>query len=165
MKSDLGMAHPAPVNGVDLALGPAYVTLRHLAILLIALAAAPHILQRERARQGRFGRYRTPFKQLDLVIGQSSAACRRYARACTIVRLSPLQSLQDRRKIWNPAGTPLSRSQQHLRHVSASRPNSFSRRAEPPPRPRTAAGTPPAVRGRSPAPTVSARGRPPMFPP
>jgi hypothetical protein len=39
------MAHPAPVNGGDLALGPDHVTLRHLTILLIALAA----LQRERA--------------------------------------------------------------------------------------------------------------------
>jgi hypothetical protein len=61
MKSDLGMAHPAPVNGGDLALGPDHVTLRHLAILLIALAAAPRILQRERARQGRPGRHRAPF--------------------------------------------------------------------------------------------------------
>jgi hypothetical protein len=32
------MAHPAPVNGGDLALGSDHVTLRHLAILLIALA-------------------------------------------------------------------------------------------------------------------------------
>src|SRR5487761_945307 len=40
MKSALGMAHPAPVNGGDLALGPDHVTLRHLSILLIALAAA-----------------------------------------------------------------------------------------------------------------------------
>src|ERR1700759_1480958 len=37
MKSDLGMAHPAPVNGGDLALGPDHVTLRHLSILLILL--------------------------------------------------------------------------------------------------------------------------------
>jgi hypothetical protein len=44
MKSAFGMAHPAPVNGGDLALGPDHVTLRHLAILLIALAAASHIL-------------------------------------------------------------------------------------------------------------------------
>src|SRR3984885_12653693 len=49
MKSAFGMAHPAPVNGGDLALGPHHVTLRHFAILLIALAAASHILQRERA--------------------------------------------------------------------------------------------------------------------
>jgi hypothetical protein len=60
MKSALGMAHPAPVNGGDLALGPDHVALRHLAILLIALAAASHILQRERARHGRFGQCRTP---------------------------------------------------------------------------------------------------------
>src|SRR5579871_1971891 len=51
MKSALGMAHLAPVNGGDLALGPDHVTLRHSAILLIALAAASHILQRERACQ------------------------------------------------------------------------------------------------------------------
>src|SRR5215469_970085 len=56
MKSDLGIAHPAPVNGADLALGPVHVTLRHIVILLIALAAAPRIVQRERARQGRSGR-------------------------------------------------------------------------------------------------------------
>jgi hypothetical protein len=43
------MAHPVSVNGDDLALGPDHVTFRHLAILLIALAAASHILQRERA--------------------------------------------------------------------------------------------------------------------
>jgi hypothetical protein len=43
------MAHPAPVNGGDLALGPHHVTLRHLSILLIALAVASHMLQRERA--------------------------------------------------------------------------------------------------------------------
>src|SRR5271154_4404812 len=29
MKSALGMAHPAPVNGGDLALGPDHVALRH----------------------------------------------------------------------------------------------------------------------------------------
>jgi len=40
------MAHPAPVNGGDLALGPDHVTFRHSAILLIALAAASHILRR-----------------------------------------------------------------------------------------------------------------------
>jgi hypothetical protein len=60
MKSAFGMAHPAPVNGGDLALGPDHVALRHLAILFIALAAASHILQRERARHGRFGQCRTP---------------------------------------------------------------------------------------------------------
>jgi hypothetical protein len=38
------MAHPAPVNGGDLALGPVHATLQHLAILLIALAAVPQIL-------------------------------------------------------------------------------------------------------------------------
>jgi hypothetical protein len=43
------MAHPAPVNGGDLALGPDHVTLRHLSILLIALGAASHMLQRGRA--------------------------------------------------------------------------------------------------------------------
>jgi hypothetical protein len=44
------MAHPAPVNGGDLALGPGHVTLRHLAILLIiALVPASRTLQRERA--------------------------------------------------------------------------------------------------------------------
>jgi len=43
------MAHPASVNGGDLALGPDHVTLLHLSILLIALAAASHMLQRERA--------------------------------------------------------------------------------------------------------------------
>jgi hypothetical protein len=53
MKSALGMAHPAPVNGGDLALGPDHVTLRHLAILLIALAAPPRTLQRERAPSAR----------------------------------------------------------------------------------------------------------------
>jgi hypothetical protein len=49
MKSALGTVHPVPVNGGDLALGPDHVTLRHLSILLIALAAASHMLQRERA--------------------------------------------------------------------------------------------------------------------
>jgi hypothetical protein len=29
MKSAIGMAHPAPVNGGDLALGPDHVSLRH----------------------------------------------------------------------------------------------------------------------------------------
>jgi hypothetical protein len=43
------MAHSAPANGGNLALGPDHVTLRHLSILLIALAAASHVLQRERA--------------------------------------------------------------------------------------------------------------------
>src|ERR1700722_1194614 len=60
MKSAFGMVHPAPVNGGDLALGLDHVTLLHLAILLIALAAVSHILQRERARNGRSGQCRTP---------------------------------------------------------------------------------------------------------
>src|ERR1700733_2723642 len=108
MKSAFGMAHPVPVNGGDVALGPDHVPLPHLAILLIALAAASH---------------------------------------CASVHRSPvpLESLQDRHKIWNPSGKPLSRSQRYMPHVPASRPNSFSRCAEPPPRPRTAAGAPPAV--------------------
>jgi hypothetical protein len=38
MKSAFGTAHPAPVDGGNLALGSDHVTLRHLAILLIALA-------------------------------------------------------------------------------------------------------------------------------
>jgi hypothetical protein len=59
MKSAFGMALSAPVNGGDLAFGPDHVTLLHLAVLLIALAAASHILQRERARHGRFGQRRT----------------------------------------------------------------------------------------------------------
>src|ERR1700689_3320571 len=67
MKSALGMAHPAPVNGGDLALGPDHVALLHLAVLLIALAAASRILQRERARHGRFGQCR--LQQLDFVTG------------------------------------------------------------------------------------------------
>jgi hypothetical protein len=61
MKSDLGMARPAPVNGGDLALGPVHVTLRHLTILLIVPWLRRRTLQREPARQGRPGRYRTPF--------------------------------------------------------------------------------------------------------
>src|SRR5690348_4535506 len=101
MKSALGMAHPAPVNGGDLALGPGHVTLRHLSILLIALAATSHMLQREPARAG--GSVRT--------------------------------ELLHRHKTWNPSGKPLSRSQRYMLHVSASRPNSFSRCAGPPPRP------------------------------
>jgi hypothetical protein len=56
------MAHPAPVNGGDLALGPDHVTLRHLSILLIALAAASHMLRRRRA----------PFaRALEVVAGQA----------------------------------------------------------------------------------------------
>jgi hypothetical protein len=54
------MAHPAPVNGGNLALGPDHVTLLHIAILLIALAAASHIVQRERAGYGQFGQCRAP---------------------------------------------------------------------------------------------------------
>src|SRR5690348_1784976 len=96
MKSALGMAHPAPVNGGDLALGPDHVALRHLAILLIVLAAASRTLQRERARHG--------------------TRCRTSTRSGI------------------PRG-PLSRTQRYMPHVSASRPNSFSRCAEPPPRP------------------------------
>jgi hypothetical protein len=53
MKSALGMAHPAPVNGGNLALGPDHVTLRHLSILLIDLVTgiAAHLAvdMRERA--------------------------------------------------------------------------------------------------------------------
>jgi hypothetical protein len=65
------MVHPAPVNGGDLALGSAYVTLRHLAILLIALAAASPILQRERARHitGGSDSAELLLQQLDLVTG------------------------------------------------------------------------------------------------
>jgi hypothetical protein len=42
------MVLPAPVDGGNLALGLDHVTLRHSAILLIALAAVSHILERER---------------------------------------------------------------------------------------------------------------------
>jgi hypothetical protein len=60
----------------------------------------------------------------------------------------PLQSWQDRHKIWNPAGKPLCRSQRHTPHVSASRP----RCAEPPPRPPNRSRRTASRRGRSPAP-------------
>jgi hypothetical protein len=64
----------------------------------------------------------------------------------------PLDSLQDKHKIWNPSGRPLSRSQRYMPHVSASRPNSFSRCAEPPPRPPSRSRRTASRRGRSPAP-------------
>src|SRR4051794_3647831 len=97
MKSALGMAHPAPVNGGDLALGPDHVALRHLAILLIVLAAASRTLQRKRARHGRFGQCRTPSPAAWSRYWHGSASCCRYAS----VRRSPvpLDSLQDRHKI------------------------------------------------------------------
>lgn len=63
----------------------------------------------------------------------------------------PLDSLQDKHKIWNPSGRPLSRSQRYMPHVSASRPNSFSRCAEPPPRPPSRSRRTASRRGRSPA--------------
>jgi hypothetical protein len=63
-----------------------------------------------------------------------------------------LESLQDRHKVWNPSGKPLSRSQRYIPHVSASRPNSFSRCAEPPPRPPNRSRHTASRRGRSPAP-------------
>src|SRR3984885_10808843 len=82
-------------------------------------------------------------RQPDLVTGIAA----HLAVICASVHRSPvpLESLQYRHKIWNPSGKPLSRSQRQMPHVWASRPNSFSRCAEPPPRPRTAAGAPPAV--------------------
>src|SRR4029077_16354495 len=69
MKSALGMAHPVPVNGGDLALGPDHVTHRHLSILLIALAAESRMLQRKRSSQRRFGHAELLHRQLDLVTG------------------------------------------------------------------------------------------------
>jgi len=59
MKSAFGMVLPAPVDGGNLALGLDHVTLRHSAILLIALAAVSHILNASGARHGRFGQCRT----------------------------------------------------------------------------------------------------------
>src|SRR5579859_5797043 len=106
MKSDLGMAHPAPVNGTCLALGISHVTLRHIAVLLIALAAAPRIVQRERARQGRSGRHRAPLSgSLASSSGRAALpAAGMRERAAPLAR-PPLQSLQDRRKARNPAGS------------------------------------------------------------
>src|ERR1700722_4243460 len=98
MKSALGMVHPAPVIGGDLALGPDHVTLRHLSILLIALAAASHMLQRERAPLAR---------ALGVAAGQA-------------------QDLESLREAIVP---------KPVAHATASRPNSFLRSAEPPPRP------------------------------
>jgi hypothetical protein len=66
--------------------------------------------------------------------------------------------------IWPPAGRSLSRSQPHMPHVSASRPNSFSRRAEPPPRSPNRSGRHQPQRSKS-CVAMSACRRPPIFPP
>jgi hypothetical protein len=50
-----------------------------------------------------------------------------------------------------PSGRPSPRSQRYMPHVSASRPNSFSRCAEPPPRPPNRSRRKASRRGRSPA--------------
>jgi hypothetical protein len=70
----------------------------------------------------------------------------------------PLESLQDRLQTWNPPRKPLSRSQRYMPHVSASRPNSFSRCAEPPPRPPNRSRRTASCRGRSPAALVQRAG-------
>src|ERR1700748_577145 len=122
MKSDLGMAHPAPVNGGDLALGPDHVTLRHLAILLIALAAASHILQRERAPSRAVRSVPNSFTGSLISL---QAQRRLLPSICAGVHRSPvpLESLQDRHQTWDPSDRPLSRSQRYMPHVSASRPH------------------------------------------
>jgi hypothetical protein len=85
------MAHPAPVNGGDFALGPDHVTLRHLAILLIALAPTSHILQRERALTGDSVSAELFLQQLDLVTGIAALLAvdmrerAPFARALTVV--------------------------------------------------------------------------------
>src|ERR1700750_516266 len=139
MKSALGMAHPAPVNGGDLALGPDHVTLRHLAILLIQQSSSLLWLRRCTSCSasvpvtGGSVSVELLHRQLDFVTGIAAFLL----SICASVHPSPvpLESLQDRHKIWNPSGRPLSRSQRYMPHVSASRPNSVSRCAEPPPRP------------------------------
>jgi hypothetical protein len=76
------MAHPAPVNGGDFALGPDHVTLRHLAILL---------MQRERALTGDSVSAELFLQQLDLVTGIAALLAvdmrerAPFARALTVV--------------------------------------------------------------------------------
>src|SRR6185437_10939521 len=85
MKSALGMAHPASVNGGDLALGPDPVALRHLAILLIVLAAASHLAPCSASVPVTGGSVSAELlhQQLDLVTG-IAALLAVDVRACTV---------------------------------------------------------------------------------
>ena len=79
---------------------------------------------------------------------------------CASVHRSPvpLDSLQDRHKTWNPSGKPLPPSQRYTPRAPASGPDSFSRCAEPPPRPPDRSSRTAGCRGRSPAPPVQRAG-------
>src|SRR3984885_11235070 len=103
MKSAFGMAHPAPVNGGDLALGPDHVTLPHLAVLLIALAycsgcGVAHLAAQACPVTGGSVSVELLRRQLDLVTGMA-----RFLRSiCAGAHRSPvpLESLRDRQQIW-----------------------------------------------------------------
>jgi hypothetical protein len=71
-------------------------------------------------------------RQLDLVTGIAALLAVDMRERAPFAHALGLVAGQD--QIWPPSGRPLSRSQPYMPHVSASRPNSFSRRVEPPPR-------------------------------
>src|ERR1700743_581369 len=99
MKSALDMAHPAPVNGDDLALGPDHVTLRHLAILLIQQSSSLLWLRRCTSCSGSVPvsgvsvRFDILHRQLDFITGIAAFLL----SICASVPPSPvpLESLQD----------------------------------------------------------------------
>jgi hypothetical protein len=101
-------------------------------------------------------------RQLDLVTGIAALLAVDMRERAPFAHALGLVAGQD--PIWPPAGRSLSRSQPHMPHVSASRPNSFSRRAEPPPRSPNRSGRHQPQRSKS-CVAMSACRRPPIFPP
>src|SRR5256885_16072339 len=97
MKSALGMAHPSPAARGDLALSPGHVTLRHLSLLLIALATAR--ARPSRAARSAPGSLAGSLASLPAL--QRSLAADVRERAPPV----PVESSQHRRKISDPPGS------------------------------------------------------------